>query len=32
MSTIPKQTLIIDTDTDIGLSSDSINGAYKHHH
>ena len=29
MSTIPKQTLIIDNDTDIGLTSDLINGTYK---
>ncbi len=29
MSTIPIQTLIIDNDTDIGLTSDLINGNYK---
>jgi len=29
MSTIPIQTLIIDNDTDIGLTSDLINGTYK---
>jgi len=29
MSTIPIQSLIIDNDTDIGLSSDLINGTYK---
>ena len=29
MSTIPIQTLIIDNDTDIGLSSDLINGNFK---
>ncbi len=29
MSTIPIQTLTIDNDTDIGLTSDLINGTYK---
>ena len=29
MSTIPIQTLIIDNDTDIGLTSDLINGNFK---
>ena len=29
MSTIPVQDLIIDNDTDIGLTSDLINGTYK---
>ncbi len=29
MSTIPMQTLIIDNDTDIGLTSDLIKGTYK---
>ena len=29
MSTIPIQTLIIDNDTNIGLTSDLINGTYK---
>ena len=29
MSTIPIQQLVLDTDTDIGLTSDLINGTYK---
>ena len=29
MATIPIQNLIIDDDTDIGLSSDLINGSFK---
>ena len=29
MSTIPVQTLIIDNDTNIGLSADLVNGAFK---
>ncbi len=29
MSTIPIQTLIIDNDTNIGLTSDLINGTFK---